>query len=138
VGFEALGRRAGLDAVRALHQSSPRPRRLLFRRFICSGASAPGAGASGCLRGFWISQVAGNSFQNTRNVLACEPAIAAGRSAVERGIVLSPEDRLRHDVIVGLMCRFGVDMAAIGAQHGEVVCRERLGGMLKFYYRKAA
>jgi len=26
----------------------------------------------------------------------------------------------------------------IGKAVGEIVCRERLGGMLKFYYRKAA
>ena len=26
----------------------------------------------------------------------------------------------------------------VGRRHGEVVCRERLGGMLQYYYRKAA
>jgi hypothetical protein len=26
----------------------------------------------------------------------------------------------------------------IGQAEGEIVCRERLGGMLKYYYRRAA
>jgi hypothetical protein len=29
-------------------------------------------------------------------------------------------------------------VADIGKLDGEIACRERLGGMLKFYYRKAA
>ena len=35
-----------------------------------------------------------------------------------RGWVLSPEDRLRRDVIGAIMCEGAVDLAAAGARHG--------------------
>lgn len=45
-------------------------------------------------------------------------AITAGRLAVHRGIVLTPEDRLRRAVIERVMCDMRADLAALCRSHG--------------------
>jgi len=49
--------------------------------------------------------------------VAYQEAIAAGRLAVVRGFALSPEDRLRADVIERLMCDLAVDLRAAVLAH---------------------
>ena len=56
--------------------------------------------------------------QNFPDYHQYEDAIAAGRLAVARGLVLSAEDRLRRDLIERLMCDMGVDLEAVAARHG--------------------
>ncbi|WP_207478156.1 oxygen-independent coproporphyrinogen III oxidase [Arenibaculum pallidiluteum] len=45
-------------------------------------------------------------------------AVAAGRPAVTKGLRLSPDDRLRREVIERLMCNLTVDLAEVAAAHG--------------------
>jgi oxygen-independent coproporphyrinogen III oxidase len=56
--------------------------------------------------------------QNVSNLPAYRSRIQAGLLATTRGIALSPEDRLRRDVIETLMCGFEVDLAAVAKRHG--------------------
>jgi oxygen-independent coproporphyrinogen III oxidase len=65
-----------------------------------------------------ISKVAGGYAQNAKEIPAYREALAAGRLATSRGILLSAEDRLRRDVIMGLMCHFRLEKAAVEAAHG--------------------
>ncbi len=55
--------------------------------------------------------------QNTPRIGAYQETIAAGRSAVVRGYALTPEDRLRADVIERLMCDLVVDLRAAILAH---------------------
>lgn len=57
--------------------------------------------------------------QNTISMPQYRAAITAGRPAVERGIKLSGDDRLRRDIIQTLMCEMRVDLAAVKARHTE-------------------
>jgi oxygen-independent coproporphyrinogen-3 oxidase len=52
--------------------------------------------------------------QNASEVGAWRRAIAAGRLATARGHALTPEDRLRAQIIEDLMCRFAVDLGPYG------------------------
>ncbi len=65
-----------------------------------------------------IGEVAGAFVQNAH----AEPEYVAAANergfATFRGHELSAEDRLRRDVIVGLMCNLVLDTAAVGARHG--------------------
>ncbi len=55
--------------------------------------------------------------QNTPRIGAYQETVAAGRLAVVRGFALSPEDRLRADVIERLMCDLTVDLRAAVLAH---------------------
>jgi oxygen-independent coproporphyrinogen III oxidase len=57
--------------------------------------------------------------QNQPNVPAWRDAIAAGQLPVARGVALTPDDRLRAEVIERLMCDFHADIDAIAASHGR-------------------
>jgi oxygen-independent coproporphyrinogen-3 oxidase len=61
--------------------------------------------------------VANQYAQNTKTLPEYEAMLAAGRLPVARGYALDAEDRLRRDVVMGLMCRGEVDPAAIEASH---------------------
>lgn len=64
-----------------------------------------------------IGDVGGAYFQNQRKLKRYEDAVAdpsTGGLAVERGVVLSPEDQLRRHVITALMCTFHLDLPEIG------------------------
>lgn len=65
-----------------------------------------------------ISSVGDVYCQNSRDVDDWSEAIRAGRLAIDKGLVLSDEDRLIRRVIQDLMCHFRADFNAIGAQHG--------------------
>lgn len=45
-------------------------------------------------------------------------ALDAGRLPVARGLCLSPDDRIRRDVITRLMCDFALDIGSIEHRHG--------------------
>ncbi len=65
-----------------------------------------------------ISKVGDSYAQNARTLAGYTRAIAAGSLAVERGVALDAEDRLRREVIERLMCSARLDFAAIEARHG--------------------
>ncbi len=69
-------------------------------------------GASG------IGLVGGGYAQNLKTVGEYQEAIAAGEFATCRGLVLRPEDELRRDVILQLMCHLHLDVRAIEERHG--------------------
>ena len=56
--------------------------------------------------------------QNAPTAAAYAREIEAGRLATVRGVALTPEDRLRRDVIERVMCDLEVDLGAIAAEHG--------------------
>ena len=56
--------------------------------------------------------------QNCATTPAWHAALEAGHLPISRGFALSPEDRLRRDVIERLMCDLQVDLAAVSARHG--------------------
>jgi oxygen-independent coproporphyrinogen III oxidase len=59
--------------------------------------------------------------QNTTQVGEYRRRIEQGSFAVERGRRLSPDDRLRRDIIERIMCDFRVDLGEIAARHGTTV-----------------
>jgi len=59
-----------------------------------------------------ISQVGDGYAQNVKNLEEYRRAIEAGTLATSRGLALSPEDLLRRDAILGLMCHFRLDRRA--------------------------
>ncbi|RJO63850.1 MAG: oxygen-independent coproporphyrinogen III oxidase [Myxococcales bacterium] len=69
-------------------------------------------GASG------ISAVSATYAQNLKELRAYAEAIAADRLPIERGYLLSDEDRLRRELIIDLFCNFHLDGAAFGAKWG--------------------
>ncbi len=56
--------------------------------------------------------------QNVSPLADYRRQIAAGELAIVRGLALSPEDRLRRDVIERLMCTMQVDLAQTCRDHG--------------------
>jgi oxygen-independent coproporphyrinogen-3 oxidase len=65
-----------------------------------------------------ISDVAGAYAQNVRPLPRYYAALAQGKLATERGIVLDEDDRERRRIIESLMCNFWVDLGA-GHRFGE-------------------
>jgi oxygen-independent coproporphyrinogen-3 oxidase len=56
--------------------------------------------------------------QNIAPLKEYREAVAAGRLPIARGIGLTPDDRLRRDVIEQLMCGLVCDLAATARRHG--------------------
>jgi oxygen-independent coproporphyrinogen-3 oxidase len=65
-----------------------------------------------------ISQLRHGFAQNVRDHADYRAAVEAGRSPLERGLVLSPDDRLRQAVIEEIMCNLRLSPGAIGARFG--------------------
>ncbi len=65
-----------------------------------------------------ISDVAGAYAQNHKRLNAYYTAVDAGELPVERGVPLSPDDRIRRHVITELMCNGVVRPAAVEAEFG--------------------
>jgi oxygen-independent coproporphyrinogen-3 oxidase len=65
-----------------------------------------------------ISHVAGHYAQNGKQIEAYEASLAAGELPVTRGWVMSAEDVLRRELIMGLMCQGRIDVPALEARHG--------------------
>ena len=55
--------------------------------------------------------------QNAPTAAAYIKEIEAGRLATVRGVAVTPDDRLRRDVIERVMCDLEVDLAAVAAEH---------------------
>lgn len=62
-----------------------------------------------------IGSYGGIYAQNTKSLVDYRERLAEGRLPVERGVVLSGEDRLRREVIMDLLCRFQTRFADHGA-----------------------
>jgi len=58
--------------------------------------------------------------QNAVPLRAWADAVRHGRPAVDKGVALSDEDRLRRAVIERLMCDLHVDLAAVGRAYGKI------------------
>ena len=63
-----------------------------------------------------IGDLAGGYFQNNRKLSAYYRAIDEDRLPIERGRLLSHDDRLRRDVIMQLMCNFRIDKNRVSDQ----------------------
>jgi oxygen-independent coproporphyrinogen-3 oxidase len=75
-----------------------------------------------------IGTLAEGYVQNTPSLNEYARRVEAGRLGTARGLRLSPEDRLRREVIERIMCTQRVDLAAVAHRHGfpdEVFARER-------------
>jgi len=73
------------------------------------------------LVGFGVSAIGkiGRAYsQSTRSVKSYYGHLDAQRLPVERGLTLSPDDLLRRDVIMTLMCSVPLSFRAIEARHG--------------------
>ncbi|MHC5210574.1 MAG: oxygen-independent coproporphyrinogen III oxidase [Planctomycetota bacterium] len=66
-----------------------------------------------------IGDIGGAFLQNARSTKEYEPALAAGRLAVVRGLQRSPEDDLRRATILSLMCRMRVDLDELERETGR-------------------
>ncbi|MCU0792420.1 MAG: oxygen-independent coproporphyrinogen III oxidase [Opitutaceae bacterium] len=65
-----------------------------------------------------ISQTEHTYHQNTRDLAAYREAVSAGRLPIERGLVLTDEDRRRRTIIMRVMCDRRVDFADLSARIG--------------------
>lgn len=65
-----------------------------------------------------IGDVRGAYAQNTKKLSTYYACLDAGRLPVERGLVLTGEDKLRRYVITQLMCNFAVDARETARQFG--------------------
>jgi len=65
-----------------------------------------------------ISQIGPTYSQNLKSLAAWRSAIESGSSPTWRGILLSPDDRLRRELIMELMCQFELDRQGFAARHG--------------------
>jgi oxygen-independent coproporphyrinogen-3 oxidase len=57
--------------------------------------------------------------QNAAAEVAWRAAVKAGGLPVARGVALTPDDRLRGEIIERLMCDLSVDLAEVCARHGR-------------------
>lgn len=64
-----------------------------------------------------ISRIGSAYSQNRRTLNSYAAAISAGNLAVERGLILSDEDRLRGEIIMSLMCRGELDSTSIADRY---------------------
>lgn len=65
-----------------------------------------------------ISQVGDCYGQNTRTLEEYYDRLDASQLPVFRGVELDADDRLRRDVITGLICHFTLDLPRVEARHG--------------------
>ena len=65
-----------------------------------------------------IGKVGDTYSQNAKTLDGYAAAIDAGAFAVERGLLLSADDRLRRDVIMALMCQGRLEFEPIERSHG--------------------
>ena len=84
-----------------------------FQGYTTDGAPALiGFGASS------IGSLPQGYVQNAPTAAAYLKEIEAGRLATVRGVAVTPDDRLRRDVIERVMCDLEVDVEAVAAEHG--------------------
>ncbi|MFP4166915.1 MAG: oxygen-independent coproporphyrinogen III oxidase, partial [Opitutales bacterium] len=71
--------------------------------------------------GFGISSISQGEYgfrQNLKDMTSYRQALEQDRLPMARGYLLTPEDRLRGDVIHRLMCDLSLDFDAFGKKHG--------------------
>ena len=64
-----------------------------------------------------IGFINGTYVQNTADLKTYYQQISEGMLASHRGLVLTPDDLIRHDVITTLMCQFQITKATFGKTH---------------------
>jgi oxygen-independent coproporphyrinogen-3 oxidase len=77
--------------------------------------------AAAALIGIGASAIGGlpqGYVQNATGVPAYADAIKSGKLATARGVALTPDDRLRRDLIEQIMCDLEADILTIAAAHG--------------------
>lgn len=77
-----------------------------------AGASLYGFGVSS------ISSTADSYRQNHKDLGEWSAALAAGHLPIERGLILSDEDRRRRALVMGLMCERRIDYAELSRKLG--------------------
>jgi oxygen-independent coproporphyrinogen-3 oxidase len=66
----------------------------------------------------------GNTYaQNAKGMAAYADALGQGQLPLERGLAMTPDDLLRRDVIMTLICKGELQMGEIGRRHGIVFWR---------------
>ncbi len=65
-----------------------------------------------------IGDLAGGYFQNSRKLSSYYQALDQDRLPIERGRLLSDDDRVRRDVIMQLMCNFRIDKKRVSSRFG--------------------
>lgn len=65
-----------------------------------------------------IGEVAGAYVQNVKKLSTYHEMLDAGSLPVERGVLMTKDDRLRRDIIQAIMCNLYVDVPAIERHHG--------------------
>ena len=65
-----------------------------------------------------ISHVAGGYAQNVKTITEYGQALEEGRFPVSRGLAMTADDTLRHDVIMKIMCHFRLDKREIERRYG--------------------
>ncbi len=65
-----------------------------------------------------IGQISNTYAQNLKVLTQYYAALDAGRLPLERGLVLTPDDLLRRDVIMDLLCHLHLDIQQTEQQHG--------------------
>jgi oxygen-independent coproporphyrinogen-3 oxidase len=65
-----------------------------------------------------ISQTDGSFRQNYKGLEAYQNAVIAGQLPIERGFLLSDEDRRRRTLVMELMCRARSDYASLSTRLG--------------------
>jgi oxygen-independent coproporphyrinogen-3 oxidase len=71
--------------------------------------------------GFGVTSISdlGDAYaQNVKTELQYTDRMAGKRFATAKGVLLTPDDILRRDVIMELICRFELDFAEVGRKHG--------------------
>jgi oxygen-independent coproporphyrinogen-3 oxidase len=88
----------------------------LFRNFmgytVKMGSDMIGLGISA------IGDVHASFAQNAKKLSSYYELLEAGRLPIERGYALSDDDRLRREVITGLMCNFRLDIPELETRFG--------------------
>lgn len=67
-----------------------------------------------------ISQGRASYWQNFKDLKSYYAALDKGQRPIERGVRLSPEDLLRRDVIMTLMCQFRLNFADFNERYGII------------------
>jgi oxygen-independent coproporphyrinogen-3 oxidase len=65
-----------------------------------------------------IGDVRGAYVQNLKKLSTYEKAVTEGRLPLERGVVRTPDDEVRRDVIHDLMCNFRIDIGRVQTEFG--------------------
>ena len=121
VGYDHFAR-PGDDLAVALKERSLHWNSLGYRSGRCVDMIGFGAGSLGRITDRVYAQ-------NLYDLEDYEKTVLSGRFPVYRGYSLSPEDRLRRDVVHRLRCYFEVDFRAIEKRHG-IDFRECFAGEL--------